>query len=124
MNPANYQPPSAPGSFFDVFRKGPAAALIQEFGTLGIFMRTDGSTVPLKGKWKAPYSTERLDGFGVPGVEGANPALIYLTADLADPPPAHGDRWTDGRTVWYVIEIRPNPPQGMTVLILSLDAPE
>jgi hypothetical protein len=73
--------------------------------------------------WKAPYSSERLDGLAVPGVEAALPALLFRTADLPDAPPVHGDTWTDGATTWFVIEVRPNPRQGMTVLLLSLDPP-
>jgi hypothetical protein len=125
MNPSNYAPPSAPGSFFDTWRKGPAAALVKQFGTAGTYVRKgNGSAVPLTGKWKAPYSNERLDGMGVPGIEAALPALIFLTASLPAPAPAQGDQWSDGVTTWHVIEVRPNPPQGLTVLVLSLDPPE
>lgn len=125
MNPPSYAPPSAPGSFFDAFRRGPAAALVREFGTAGTYTRIGGGpAVPLTGKWKAPYTNERLDGLGVPGIEAAAPALIFLTSSLPDPAPAQGDQWSDGVTTWYVIEVRPNPPQGLTVLVLSLDPPE
>ena len=90
MNPANYAPPSAPGSFFDTWRKGPAAALVQQFGTAGTYTRAAdsfASPVALVGKWKAPYTNERLDGLGVPGIEAASPALIFLTAALPAPEP-------------------------------------
>ena len=60
---------------------------------------------------------------GVPGIEGALPALIFVTAELPGDPPLEGDRWSDGVTNWYVLEVRPNPPQGLTVLVLSLDPP-
>jgi hypothetical protein len=125
MNPRNYNPPSPVGSFFDVWRAGPATALVREFGTPGQYTRAadPGVVIPLRGKWKAPFSSERLDGFGVPGVEGAAPALIFRTSELPGAEPAHGDKWSDGVVSWYVIEVRPNPPQGLTVLVLSLDPP-
>lgn len=123
MNPRNYQPPSAPGSFHEVWRRGPARALVNQFGTLGTYTRADLSTVPLRGKWRAPFTEARLDRLGVPGVESSAPALIFVTADLPAPEPAQGDRWSDGMTTWYVANVRPNPAQGLTVLILSLDPP-
>jgi hypothetical protein len=82
-----------------------------------------GDPLPLTGIWKAPYSNERLDGLGIPGIEADLPALIYRTAALQDPSPRHGDTWTDGQLDWYVIEVRPNPRAGVTVLILSRDPP-
>lgn len=123
MNPRNYQPLSAPGSFHALWRAGPASALVDQFGTLGTYTRADNSTVPLKGKWRAPFTEARLDGLGVPGVESSVPALIFLTAALSGPEPAQGDRWSDGVTTWYVASVRPNPAQGLTVLLLSLDSP-
>jgi len=124
MNPANYQPPAAPGSFLEAWRANEPAAHMAEFGFSGTYTRKAGGSVPLTGNWKAPYSLERLDGMGTPGFESALPGLLFRTADLPNPPPAHGDTWSDGVTTWFVTEVRPNPRQGMTVLLLSLDSPQ
>jgi len=124
MNPANYQPPLPSGHPLEFFRRQVVADVQTTLGTPGTYTRlAGGSPVALAGIWKAPYSNERLDGLGVPGVEAAMPALIFRTAALSSPPPAHGDTWSDGVTAWHVVEVRPNPRSGMTVLILSLDPP-
>ena len=123
MHPRNYIPPSPVGSVFDVWRRVVTPALQGQLGTPGTYTRKDNSSVALRGIWKAPYTNERLDGMGVPGVEGAAPNLIFNTADLPAPAPAPGDRWGDGQTTWHVLEVRPNPRQGFTVLVLSLDPP-
>jgi hypothetical protein len=123
MNPANYQPPSPAGSFLATWRQSTAPQLRSAFGTPGTYIRAAGGSVALTGIWKAPFSNERLDGMGIPGIEAALPALIFATADLPAPAPAHGDRWSDGQMSWFVVEVRPNPRQGMTVLVLSLDPP-
>jgi len=124
MNPPNYEPPYPAGHPLEYFRRQVVADVQATLGTPGTYARLAGGTpVALTGIWKAPYSNERLDGLGVPGVESALPALIFRTAALVSPPPAHGDTWSDGATVWHVVEVRPNPRNGMTVLLLSLDPP-
>lgn len=124
MNPTNYNPPSPPGSFLSDWRAQVTMSIIATLGTPGTYGRKAGGTAELSGIWKAPYSNDRLDGMGIPGVESAQPALIYRTLDLPAPAPVHGDTWSDGSMTWFVTEVRPNPRQGMTVLILSLDPPQ
>jgi len=124
MNPPNYQPPYPAGHPLDFWRGQVVPDVMAFLGTPGSYQRlAGGSSLALSGVWKAPYSNERLDGLGVPGIEAALPALIFQTAALPAPAPAHGDTWSDGVTTWFVIEVRPNPRAGVTVLILSLDPP-
>jgi len=121
MNPPNYQPPYPSGHPLDFWRRQVVKDVQGVLGTPGTYVRLVGGSSPLTGIWKAPFSNERLDGMGLPGVEAALPALIFRTADLPAPVPVHGDTWSDGATTWFVIEVRPNPRSALTVLILSLD---
>jgi hypothetical protein len=116
MDPSNYQPPYPANHPLDFWRRQVVADVQAMLGTGGTYWRPGEDPVTLTGIWHAPYSNERLDGLGIPGIETAMPALIFRTADLPSPAPAHGDTWSDGVTTWYVIEVRPSTP-GMTVLI-------